>query len=84
MRARHRDQAPPAPFVKIVKVLALDAGDAQPAGLNDALASLIAKRDLITKLSPSRWSLGTIRGLSSALAVPVVVWTITRVLERHL
>jgi hypothetical protein len=35
-------------------------------------------------LSPWPWSAGTIRGLASALAVPIVVWAITRVLERYL
>lgn len=29
-------------------------------------------------------SSGTIRGLASALAVPIVVWAFTRVLERYL
>jgi hypothetical protein len=30
------------------------------------------------------WGAGTIRGLGSALLIPIVVWTITRVLERYL
>jgi hypothetical protein len=64
---------------------AVDADDRPAgAGLNDLLASLIAERDLIAKLSPWPWSAGTIRGLGSALVLPVVVWAITRALERYL
>jgi hypothetical protein len=64
---------------------AVDA-DARPAGagLHDTLASLIAERELIAKLSPWPWSAGTIRGISSALVIPIVIWAITRVLERYL
>lgn len=54
------------------------------AGLHDNLASLIAERELIAKLSPWPWSAGTIRGLGGAFVVPVVVWAITRALERYL
>lgn len=54
------------------------------AGLHDTLASLIAERELIAKLSPWPWTAGTIRGLGSALVVPIVVWVITRTLERYL
>jgi hypothetical protein len=54
------------------------------AGLHDTLASLIAERELIAKLSPWAWSVGTIRGFASALVLPIVIWTITRVLERYL
>jgi hypothetical protein len=63
---------------------AVDA-DERPAaaGLHETLASLIAERELITKLSPWPWSSGTIRGVASALIVPIVVWAITRVLERY-
>ncbi len=63
---------------------AVDADDRLAgAGLHDNLASLIAERDLIAKLSPWPWSAGTIRGLGSALVVPIVVWAITRALERY-
>jgi hypothetical protein len=54
------------------------------SGLHDQLESLIAERELITRLSTWPWGAGTIRGLGSALLIPVVVWTITRVLERYL
>ena len=64
---------------------AVDADDrAAGAGLHDSLASLISERELITKLSPWPWSAGTIRGLGSAFVVPIVVWAITRALERYL
>jgi len=64
---------------------AVDADDRPAgAGLHDNLASLIAERELIAKLSPWPWSAGTIRGLGSALIVPIVVWAITRALERYL
>jgi hypothetical protein len=64
---------------------AVDA-DERPAGagLHDTLASLIAERELIAKLSTWPWSTGTIRGVSSALVLPIVIWAITRVLERYL
>jgi hypothetical protein len=64
---------------------AVDA-DERPAGagLHDTLASLIAERELIAKLSTWPWSAGTIRGVASALVVPIVVWAITRLLERYL
>jgi hypothetical protein len=64
---------------------AVDADD-RPAGvgLHDNLVSLIAERELIAKLSPWPWSASTIRGLGSALVVPIVVWAITRALERYL
>jgi hypothetical protein len=54
------------------------------SGLHDHLASLIAERELIAKLSTWPWGAGTIRGLGSALLVPIVVWAITRALERYL
>ena len=54
------------------------------SGLHDHLASLIAECELIAKLSTWPWSAGTIRGLGSALLVPIVVWAITRALERYL
>jgi len=64
---------------------AVDADDrAAGAGLHDNLASLIAERELIAKLSPWPWSAGTIRGFGSALIVPIIVWAITRALERYL
>lgn len=64
---------------------AVDA-DERPAaaGLHDTLTSLIAERELITRLSTWPWSTSTIRGFASALVVPIVVWAITRVLERYL
>jgi hypothetical protein len=64
---------------------AVDA-DERPAGagLHDTFASLIAERELIGKLSTWPWSAGTIRGVASALIVPIVVWMITRVLDRYL
>jgi hypothetical protein len=64
---------------------AVDADDRPAgAGLHDNLASLIAERELIAKLSPWPWSAGTIRGLGGAFLVPIVVWVITRALERYL
>jgi hypothetical protein len=47
-----------------------------------ALASLIAERDLIGHLSTWPWSSGTIRGFASALLLPIVLFLITRALER--
>ncbi len=62
---------------------AVDADDRSPgSGLHDQLSSLIAERDLIAKLSTWPWSPATIRGLGSAFLVPILVWAITRILER--
>lgn len=64
---------------------AVDADDRSAgAALHDNLASLIAERELVAKLSPWPWSAGTIRGLGSALAVPLIVWATTRLLEQYL
>ena len=64
---------------------AVDANErAGGSELHDHLASLIAERELIAKLSTWPWAAGTIRGLGSALLVPIAVWAITRALERYL
>lgn len=52
------------------------------SGLNETLTSLISERDLIGKLSPWPWSTATLRGFASALLLPIVIWAITRFLER--
>ena len=63
----------------------VDADDLQRSGsLNETFMSLIAERDFIGKLSPWPWSTGTLRGFASALLLPLVIWAITRVLERVL
>jgi hypothetical protein len=63
---------------------AVDADDRSPgSGLHDQLSSLVAERELIGKLSTWPWSPNTIRGLGSAFLVPIVVWAITRLLERY-
>jgi hypothetical protein len=61
----------------------VDADDLQRSGnLHESLSSLIAERELVTKLSTWPWSTGTFRGFASALVLPIVIWAITRVLER--
>jgi hypothetical protein len=54
----------------------------QSAAMQASLASLIAERDLVSRLSPWPWTSGTLRGFVSAVMLPVVVWALTRALER--
>jgi hypothetical protein len=50
--------------------------------LQSALASLLSERDLLMRLSTWPWSAGTFRGIASAVALPIALWLIFRVLER--
>lgn len=48
-----------------------------------AMEALIEERTLIEKISTWPWDTGTIRGFSSTLLLPIVLWFITRLLERY-
>ena len=51
-------------------------------GQNKTLASLIAERELVHKLSTWPWQAGTATAVVSALLLPVGIWLTTRLLER--
>ncbi|MDL2336116.1 MAG: hypothetical protein QFC55_08810 [Chloroflexota bacterium] len=62
---------------------AADAHDYTSAdALNKMLASAIAERDLLTRLPTWPWTTTTIRGFASALLLPVVIFVITRAIDR--
>jgi hypothetical protein len=61
----------------------VDEGDlAQASALNGTLSSLIAERDLVSKLPTWPWQPGTGRAVVSAIALPIGLWLTTRALER--
>jgi hypothetical protein len=62
---------------------AVDAGDlAAAASMNDALAVLIAERDLVDKLPTFPWRPGTLGAVATAIALPLALSIATRLLER--
>lgn len=61
----------------------VDDGDlAQAGALNSTLSSLIAERDLVSKLPTWPWQPGTGRAVVSAIVLPIGLWLTTRALER--
>ncbi len=50
--------------------------------LNKALASLLQERDFVRRLSTWPWDTGTLRAVLSAVALPIVLFLLTRLLER--
>jgi hypothetical protein len=50
--------------------------------LNHATEALVRERDVLDKIPTWPWQPDTIRWLGTALLLPIIVWTITRVLER--
>jgi hypothetical protein len=59
------------------------AGDyPQMPGLNDATEALVRVRDVLDKVPTWPWQPDTLRWLGTALLLPIVVWAITRLLER--
>ncbi len=50
--------------------------------LNKMVATSIAERDLLTRLPTWPWTPTTIRGFASALLLPVVIFVITRAIDR--
>ena len=53
-------------------------------GQNKALASLIAERDLVNRLSTWPWQAGTAGAVASAILLPIVLFLLTRFLDRVL
>ncbi len=52
------------------------------SGLNTAMSALIVERDLIADISTWPWDASTLRGFASTLVLPIVLWLVTRLLER--
>jgi hypothetical protein len=52
------------------------------ADINQALTSLIVEREQLEKISTWPWEKGTLRGFLTAIAVPIFLWLLTRLLER--
>lgn len=57
-----------------------DLGGAEP--LNETFASLALEREILDKMPTWPWQPDAIRGFVTALVVPLVIWVVTRVLER--
>ena len=53
-------------------------------GQNKELASLISERDLVNRLSTWPWQAGTAGAVASAVILPVVLFLVTRFLDRVL
>ncbi len=51
-------------------------------GMNKALSSLLQERDFVRRLPTWPWDGGTARAVGSAIALPVVLFLITRALDR--
>jgi hypothetical protein len=58
----------------------LDDADA----LNKSISSVTQERDILRRISTWPWQPGTIRGFAAALSLPVLVWLVTRLLDRLL
>jgi hypothetical protein len=62
---------------------AIDGHDfAMADALNKMVATSIAERDLLTRLSTWPWTNATLRGFGSALLLPVVIFVITHAIDR--
>jgi hypothetical protein len=51
-------------------------------GLNKAFASLLQEREFLLRQSTWPWDTGTFRAVASAVLLPVVLFLVTRALER--
>jgi hypothetical protein len=52
------------------------------AGINDALDGLLKEQSVLDKISVWPWRPETLRGVVTAVLLPVLVWAVTRLLER--
>ncbi|HUP83894.1 MAG TPA: hypothetical protein VM284_06875, partial [Candidatus Limnocylindria bacterium] len=50
--------------------------------LNATLSSVLAEREVLAKLPTWPWSAGTFRGVATAVLLPIVLFVITRLLDR--
>jgi uncharacterized membrane protein (UPF0136 family) len=63
----------------------LDEDDLTRIGdVKDAFAALAAERDVVDKIPTWPWRAGTLGGILSALALPIVLFLIQRILQRWL
>lgn len=54
------------------------------AGTKDAIAALMTEREMLEKISTWPWDPRTLRGFGSTMLLPIVIWVVTRLLERYL
>ena len=59
-----------------------DLGEAD--AVNKNINSLLAERDVLARTPTWPWAPETLRGFSTALALPIVLWLVFRLLERVL
>lgn len=83
--ARHERRL--APFVDSEAANAGDLAKSREAqtridALSKAQTALVQERDLIARLSTWPWDPTTLRAVVSAIALPIVLFLITRVLDR--
>ena len=50
--------------------------------MKDAMEALVNEQNVVEKIRTWPWEPGTVRGLATALFLPVVIWVITKLLER--
>jgi hypothetical protein len=50
--------------------------------LTKALSGLIQEREMVKRLSTWPWDTGTLRAVAASVALPVILFLITRYLER--
>ncbi len=61
-----------------------DAGDLTDAdAFNKHLSSLITQRDVVARTPTWPWQPETLRGFTTALVLPVILWVVFRLLERQ-
>ncbi|MEO8288228.1 MAG: hypothetical protein ABI670_17515 [Chloroflexota bacterium] len=60
-----------------------DAGQfAEMGGINDALDGLLKEQSALDKISTWPWKTETLRGVATAVLLPILLWAVTRLLER--
>lgn len=60
-----------------------EAGDfSDMGGINEALDGLLKEQSVLDRISTWPWQPETIRGVATAILLPILIWFITRVLER--
>jgi hypothetical protein len=63
----------------------ISQGNYQTLGEQEiAIKALTHERELLERASTWPWNTRTIRGFASALLLPIVIWIVTRILERFL
>jgi hypothetical protein len=64
---------------------AVEAHDLSNADqLNKTLSSVLAERDVLARLPTWPWSTGTLRGVASAVLLPIVIFVLTRLIDQLL